>query len=336
MAGKAIFQDVVPAYLSDILEDIPIPSSWLAARKAGFLPTIPNEFLSDLRTAETAAQFEDVLVTRWQDVFVTEIVDAGERGAVNGGRGFDFASYGDGDTGVIASLDRSARSRLPQAEDVKYRSVEGLIGSDHDDFLVGDGRSNLLFGGNGDDWLFGDAGRKGKGDLLAGGGGGDVLVGGHGGDILVGGADGDSFVLDPASAIVSPRDPASGQLDQIADFEQSDRIVINTARPVVEDTTEVVLNVFQIGDTATHELVGKALPTEAFRANATGTAGDGDDVILYDTDDGWLSFDPDGNGPADAIRFARLLADPLGNHPDLSAADIFVGYVGTSHEGTGI
>ena len=189
--------------------------------------------------------------------------------------------------------------------DVKYASVEGLIGSDHNDVLIGNQKSNVIFGGDGDDWLIGDAGPKGKGDLLIGGDGDDVLFGGSGGDILIGGAGGDSFILTiPTNAINSPTDAMSG-MPRIVDFGAGDHIGFKAGADVSS--------------------VGSVNGVISFQ--------DGDDGLLfYNTNNGWLSYDADADGPGNAVHFATLLSNPLGVFPTLTADS----FVGTSAEGTGI
>ena len=56
-----------------------------------------------------------------------------------------------------------------------------------------------------------------------------------------------------------------------------------------------------------------------FRANATGTAQDANDHIVYDTVTGNLYYDADANGAGAAIHFATLTGVP-----SLSAANFVV------------
>ena len=82
---------------------------------------------------------------------------------LDGGSGTDFASFASSTVGVVASL------ASPPAGDV-YISIEGLVGSAHNDSLTGRSASgDILVGGDGD-------------DTLDGAGGGDVLRGGQGSD----------------------------------------------------------------------------------------------------------------------------------------------------------
>ena len=81
---------------------------------------------------------------------------------LDGGSGTDFASFASSTVGVVASL------ASPPAGDV-YISIEGLVGSAHNDSLTGSASGDTLVGGDGD-------------DTLDGAGGGDVLRGGQGSD----------------------------------------------------------------------------------------------------------------------------------------------------------
>ncbi|WOH48857.1 calcium-binding protein [Bradyrhizobium sp. sBnM-33] len=76
---------------------------------------------------------------------------------LDGGAGFDFADYRGAATGLIASLANPGTNTGDAAGDT-YTSIEGLIGSDFDDTLTGDGNVNLLRGGLGADALDGGGG----------------------------------------------------------------------------------------------------------------------------------------------------------------------------------
>ena len=96
--------------------------------------------------------------------------------------------------------------------------IENLIGSDHDDVLVGDLNNNELNGGIGDDTLIGGLGD----DTLLGGAGADTLNGGAGTDTLTGGAGNDIFVVQTAAASIAAA-------DVITDFASGDMLDITTA-----------------------------------------------------------------------------------------------------------
>ncbi|WFU66861.1 MULTISPECIES: calcium-binding protein [Bradyrhizobium] len=77
--------------------------------------------------------------------------------SLDGGAGFDFADYRGSATGLTASLANPASNTGDAAGDT-YTSIEGLIGSDFNDRLTGDGGVNLLRGGLGADVLDGGGG----------------------------------------------------------------------------------------------------------------------------------------------------------------------------------
>ena len=130
-------------------------------------------------------------------------------------------------------------------------------------------------------------------DSLRGGRGSDLLDGGLAADTLTGGAGEDSFRFSTALG--------ADNVDEITDFD------------VADDTILLDTMIFAAAG-------GEgALSFGAFHASATGTAVDRSDRILYDVDDGTLSYDADGSGDDAAIQFARLSANL-----DLTAADFYL------------
>jgi Ca2+-binding RTX toxin-like protein len=114
-----------------------------------------------------------------------DVLEGGAGGdALDGQAGYDYASYSQASSGVWALLGGGAFLNQGEAIGDTYTSIEGLLGSNHADFLVGDGGNNTLQGQDGNDWLFGNDGE----DYLVGGNGNDILVGGNGNDLLEGGA----------------------------------------------------------------------------------------------------------------------------------------------------
>ena len=108
---------------------------------------------------------------------------------LTGGSGVDFASYENGNAGLIAILDAQfSIFNTGDASGDVYSSIVGLTGSSNDDFLGGDNGQNGLNGGAGNDQLFG----LGAVDFLNGDAGNDTLNGGNGGDILNGGSGSDT------------------------------------------------------------------------------------------------------------------------------------------------
>ena len=139
-------------------------------------------------------------------------------------------------------------------------------------------------------------------DTLAGGAGSDTILGGSGNDTLTGGAGIDTFVFDTSI----PGGSRIRNSDLITDFSTQDVIRLD-------------VNVFsQLYDQADARLLAKH-----FRANATGSAVDGNDYILYNTATGALFYDADGNGAGEKLQFA-VIGESI--HPTLTAADFFVGF----------
>lgn len=130
-------------------------------------------------------------------------------------------------------------------------------------------------------------------DTLRGGAGSDLLDGGLAADTLIGGAGEDSFRFSTALG--------GGNVDRIADFDVADDLIVLAG--------DIFDGIGALG----------ALAFGAFHSSSTGAAQDAGDRILYDRDDGILSYDADGSGRGQAVAFARLDAN-LG----LSAEDFHV------------
>jgi len=108
-----------------------------------------------------------------------------------GNDGLDFADYGFATAGIVASFNSDEGVLI--GDDISFfYDIEGLIGSNFDDNIVGDVAANTLLGGNGDDTLAGGGGNDwldfgaGNERLLRSGSesGNDTLIGGLGNDTL--------------------------------------------------------------------------------------------------------------------------------------------------------
>ena len=131
-----------------------------------------------------------------------ELEGKGSGDVIDGRDGFDFASYrlSPGPVNVdlyYASLlqnnltasrpsTKSQAASQHDADGDELRNIEGVIGSNHSDFLNGDNSNNVIFGLGGQDRIKG----RGGDDRLFGGDDADYLNGGPGADLLVGGGDG--------------------------------------------------------------------------------------------------------------------------------------------------
>jgi Ca2+-binding RTX toxin-like protein len=110
--------------------------------------------------------------------------------------------------------------------------VENVIGSNHDDAIIGNELANDLFGGNGDDLLSGLAGD----DVIDGGTGDDIIYGGLGADWLSGGADFDTFKFSSTDA----SQMVGGKLDVITDFQHGyDKIDLSAFDIALNDLLEI-------------------------------------------------------------------------------------------------
>ncbi|MBD2838358.1 hypothetical protein ID144_15025, partial [Pseudomonas sp. JM0905a] len=121
----------------------------------------------------------------------------------NGAGGYDLVSYEFSSYGVTVDLSLSTSQYTGHGSDT-FTSIEGVIGTDHDDTLAGNALANTLIGGEGDDQLNGWAGN----DTLNGGGGVDQMVGGDGSDV---------YYVDSASDVVQETNAvlASGGSDTV-------------------------------------------------------------------------------------------------------------------------
>ena len=108
-----------------------------------------------------------------------------------GNDGLDFADYGFATAGIVASFDDEEGVLIGNDLSFLY-DIEGLIGSNFDDNIVGNAAANTLLGGNGEDTMAGGGGNDwldfgaGNESLLRGAteSGNDTLIGGLGNDTL--------------------------------------------------------------------------------------------------------------------------------------------------------
>lgn len=128
----------------------------------------------------------------------------GEGGdSLSGGGGMDFLDYSESDAGVDIDLGAGTATGGHATGDTLAGGLDGIIGSDWDDTLVGyDGQgadyTNVFYGGAGNDYIDGAGGddslygEEGD-DTILGGDGDDTLIGGTGDDVLLGGSGVDSL-----------------------------------------------------------------------------------------------------------------------------------------------
>jgi len=128
---------------------------------------------------------------------------------------------------------------------------------------------------------------------VVGNAGANRIDGKGGADTLKAGSGADAFVFSSALG--------AGNIDKIGDYS------------VTTDTIELENAIFT-KLTATGPML-----SGWFRANATGTAQDANDHIIYETDTGKLFYHADANGAGAAIQFATLTG-----HPTITFADFEV------------
>lgn len=199
---------------------------------------------------------------------------------IDGGDGVDTVSYVSAGAAVTMNLALTTAQATGGSGLDTLTNVENLNGSRFSDRLTGNGLANRLLGDVGDDVL---AGLNGN-DVLNGGVGNDTLNGGAGSDTLTGGIGLDVFVFNAGLAPTN--------VDTIQDFVSDE-------------------DLFRLDDAVFTQLGGTgALAEHMFRAVPNGTPADADDRILYNTTNGYLLYDADGNGAGAAVQFARLIGRP--------------------------
>ena len=115
-----------------------------------------------------------------------DILNGGEGSDhMDGADGIDTVSYADFTRGVGVQLDMNIGWNGAKGD--QYFNIENIIGSSHDDILVGTNGINLIEGGAGDDAFYGMDGN----DMLYGADGSDKLFGMMGDDVIWGGDDND-------------------------------------------------------------------------------------------------------------------------------------------------
>ncbi len=199
---------------------------------------------------------------------------------IDGGTGvkMNTVDYGSSSSGV--SVDLSSHSATGEGTDTLY-NIYGVNGSGFNDTLIGDNDGNMFVGFEGNDSLVG-----GTGDDFFGGSWPEATGHGAGNDTLTGGGGSDIFTFAEFGA---------ANADVITDFTTGgDQIWLK----------ESVFSPLSAG----------GLLTMYFRSDATPAIGaDTNDFILYDTDganQGYLYYDPDGNGANPMVTIAILTSAP--------------------------
>ncbi|WP_413719068.1 calcium-binding protein [Silicimonas sp. MF1-12-2] len=211
---------------------------------------------------------------------------------ISGGAGRDSIRGGEGADTLDGGADVDTLQYTDSADGIVIdlnadaSGFQSASGGDAEGDVIS-GFENVL-GTNSNDIITGDAGRN----ILNGYAGDDILNGGDAKDALLGGAGADQFVFDTALA--------ASNVDRILDFEAG-------------------IDMLMLAGEIFTGLVQGALSASAFHVAAGGIADTADQRIIYDTGNGNLYFDEDGNGTGEAMLFASLTSTP-----DLEATDIFI------------
>ena len=186
-----------------------------------------------------------------------------------GGGGSDVIRGGGGNDAIFGASHKSLPS-LPKIT-VNYN---GLTGTSIGSMKKGGHAGALATNDISSDFLYGGGGK----DTLKGGAGADLLDGGAGKDVLKGGTGADAFLFKDHLG--------SGNVDKIVDFKVGvDTILLDhSVFTAVGPPGELALAAFHVG---TH-------------------AGDSQVRIIYNDATGALSYDKDGSGGADQVKFAKL------------------------------
>jgi Ca2+-binding RTX toxin-like protein len=188
-------------------------------------------------------------------------------------------------------------------------NIEDLIGSGFSDILYGDNGANVLTGLNGNDVLIGIGGA----DELVGGDGADTLIGGNGRDRLVGGSQRDILEGDGAKDKLfgdAGKDTLRGGAgnDQLTGGKGHDAFVFNTTlnqNSNVDRVTDFKPGADQFHlDKAIFSAIGNSLSAGEFRVGAA--AHDANDFIIYNPNNGHLTYDKNGDKSGGHTLFAKL------------------------------
>ena len=117
-----------------------------------------------------------------------DLVGGAGADSLDGGDGIDTASYVGASARV--NLNLGTQGTAGDAAGDTFASIENVMGSAFNDFIVGDTNDNMLSGANGD-------------DRLRGGDGNDTLIGGAGADDLRGGSGVDEVTFEDAAVRVN-------------------------------------------------------------------------------------------------------------------------------------
>lgn len=166
----------------------------------------------------------------------------------HGGSGQDNLDYSNSDAAVTVNLSTQELSGGDADNDYILSGIDGAIGSDFDDTLIGfdeensgadDRFTNEFFGGKGDDYIDGKGGADrlyggDDDDEIYGGAGADTIDGGAGVDAISAGADADRII------VTSAADGIGDMVDGGTEGDDNDVLDLTNAGPfrVVNETVD--------------------------------------------------------------------------------------------------
>ena len=286
---------------------------------------------------------EDILVgERGNDTLEggagNDVLEGGRgRDILNGNAGFDIATYITAPGGVQVEL-FSGLGKIGVAKGDTLTDIEGLIGGNFNDKLVGSGAANYLEGGAGHDRLWASGGD----DTLEGGAGNDLLKGQPGNDSMNGGSGRDTLDGAAGNDLMNGQDgddvliggDGADTLDGGADFDKADYSGSGSGVDV-SLMTGAGLGGAAAGDVLSNieAVIGSALDDTLTGSSSDDRleGGDGDDVLEggvgADTLDGAAGFDFITYANAGAGVFIDLLTGGAGGD---AAGDVISGIEGVT------
>ena len=253
-----------------------------------------------------------------------DILDGGaDNDTYNGGAGVDTANFRASAVPVTVNMTIAGPQNTGNGLDT-FSSIENVIGSPFADKITGNNLKNSFFGLDGADTLRGGSGD----DYLDGGNGGDLIVGDAGRDTMLGGEDADRLyggssddsLFGGAGADLLAGGPGIDRLDGGADPD----------RLYADGTADTFVFKDGGGDRVFRFVSGLHM-LEIHAGSFGGTAGIFDffsgstpvalgatQALLYDTDDGKLFFDADGDGAGGRVHVLTLILAPTLGSGDIT------------------
>jgi Ca2+-binding RTX toxin-like protein len=244
---------------------------------------------------DTLLNFENVIGSSFDDQLTGTVGD----NVLNGEEGSDRVSYGNATAGVAVNLGLVGPQNTGGAGTDTLVSVEGLMGSNFNDSLIGDGGTNVMYGMDGDDVLSG----LGGGDLFSGGNGNDMLNGGDGNDSLIGDAGNDILNGGAGLDTASYGDATAGVTVNLSIGTAQntggagiDTLVLRTIEELGGSMYSDVLT----GDGGDNVLIGLAGDDQL-------NGGDGNDLLLDAVGDDILN----GGAGQDTVSYGGAISGPV-------------------------